>query len=308
MKAGLNTKPKTKRIGVIDTGSNTVRLAVFDCDLSDRSKFKEPIDVKAVAGLSNYVQDGIFTQRGVEKASRTLSRHIDRAENLNCDEIYVFATAVLRNASNSEQAVHAIEKRIGHKIDLLSGFDEARLGCQGAFADGDDKEGTLIDLGGGSCEVTCFGETSVFSQSLKLGCISTYSEFVNCLFPTEEECRAIRFAAQDAIRSLNCDLSKTKQLFGIGGSVRAIARLTREMKCLEKTPKHIWATDVQDAVELLESHPDLFAHAAVRAVPERLHSVVPGCLIIGELISACGVEELDIKKGGLREGYLLSKL
>lgn len=308
MKTFANIKSRPRRIAVIDTGSNTIRLAVFNCGATNSRDFQELIDVKSVAGLSNYVHDGFFSQDGIEKASRTLNRHIERAENLGCDTIFIFATAVLRNAKNSEAAVRAIEKRINHKIDLLSGFDEARLGMKGAFLQIPTEDGTLIDLGGGSCEITQFAETTVCSESLKIGCVSTYSEFVSGLFPTAEEIEKIQESASSAIKKCHCNISNSTNLYGIGGSVRAIARLTRDMKNLEKTPKHIWATDVQDVIEFLLKDANAFAHVAVRAVPDRLHSVVPGCLIIGELIKAAGVDELDIRKGGLREGYLLSKI
>ena len=299
------------RIAVIDTGSNTIRLAVFDCK---KSLFPNPyslipvIDVKNTAGLSNYVHDGIFTQAGVDKASRVLKEHLTCAENLNCDETYIFATAVLRNAKNSDEAVLDIEERVGKEVELLSGEDEAKLGLKGAFYGSDVTCGTLIDLGGGSCEITKFNDDDCVSSSLKMGCVSAYSQFVSNIFPSKKECEKIMVAINCKLEKTTFKLEKQENVYGIGGSVRAVAKFTREMKSLAKTPKHVRAEDIKDMLEFLKKDEDAFAHVAVRAVPDRIHSVVPGCIIIGEILKATGATQLDICKKGLREGYLLEKL
>ena len=288
-----------KRIAIIDTGSNTIRLAVFDCT----ETLKPLIDIKNTAGLSNYVKDGVFTEAGVDKAARVLKEHIACAENLDCDETYIFATAVLRNSKNSSDVVSDIESKINHKIDLLSGEDEAKLGLKGAFYGSDVTCGTLIDLGGGSCEITKFDKNSCDVASLKMGCVSAYSRFVSNIFPSKKECEKIMAAMNDKLK-----LEKQCNVYGIGGSVRAVAKFTREMKELPKTPKHVRAQDVQDMLDFLKKDEDAFAHVAVRAVPDRIHSVVPGCIIIGEILKAAGASQLDICKKGLREGYLLEKV
>ena len=70
------------------------------------------------------------------------------------DRIDVFATAVLRNISNSAQAIAAIEQGAGCSISLLSNADEAHLGFVGASSRGTLDDGALIDIGGGSTEIT----------------------------------------------------------------------------------------------------------------------------------------------------------
>lgn len=294
---------KNQKIGIIDAGSNTVRLAVFEVGASG---FDELLDVKKVAGLSAYVVDGAFTQAGIDKATRSLLEHIQCAKNLGCSEVKIFATAVFRNAKNSSTIVPAIEKRIGQKIDLLSGFDEARLGLKGAFAGLDVKEGTLLDLGGGSCEITTFGPRKMSTCSLPLGCVSSYAKRVSEILPTKGEYAAIKKDAEEAFSEV--DFSIKPALFGIGGSVRAIAKMTRDAKSLEKTPKHVRRSDISDIVSLLEQDRREFAHLAVKAVPDRVHSLMPGCAIIETIMDRVGAEQLDICKGGLREGYLLEMI
>ena len=323
-----------KRIAIVDTGSNTIRLAVFDCTrdaASDPSplalkfpdaalsqaldkqndsawKISPIVDIKNTAGLANYVKDGVFSQEGVEKAASVLLEHLECAKNLHCDETYIFATAVLRNAENSQEAVSSIERKVLKKIELLSGEEEASLGLYGAFYRTDVTKGMLIDLGGGSCEITKFGEGGIQMESLMMGCVSAYSQMVSGILPTKKECDKIKRAIDDRLEKTEIKLGKQANVWGIGGSVRAIAKFTREMKNLAKTPKHVRSSDIADMMEFLKKDENTFAHVAVRSVPDRIHSVVPGCIIVSEILKKTNAKQLDICKTGLREGFLLQKL
>ena len=92
---------------VIDLGSNSIRLVVYDVkDAHKRTctnkDFKSLINDKVMAGLSAYVVDGVFTQDGIDRAVSVLRGHAQRERYFDCEEMEVFATAVLRNDLNCE--------------------------------------------------------------------------------------------------------------------------------------------------------------------------------------------------------------
>ena len=125
--------------GVIDLGSNSVRLVIFDVkDGISKKKpitckdFRSIINDKVMAGLSAYVEAGEFTQEGIARAVDVLSGHLKRARYFNCVRTDIFATAVLRNCTNSRKAIRAIEEAIGAPVNLLSARDEAHLSFTGA--------------------------------------------------------------------------------------------------------------------------------------------------------------------------------
>ena len=143
---------------VVDLGSNSIRLVVYDVkDAHKRTctnkDFKSLINDKVMAGLSAYVVDGVFTQDGIDRAVSVLRGHAKRARYFDCEKMEVFATAVIRNALNCEEAVAAIEEAAELPISLLSATDEAHLGFVGAPRDRAVERGTLVDIGGGSTEV-----------------------------------------------------------------------------------------------------------------------------------------------------------
>ena len=98
--------------GVIDLGSNSVRLVVYEVKDDRRpvytnKDFRSLLNDKVMAGLAAYVREAVFTQAGVERAASVLKGHLKRARYFQCKRIDVFATAVLRNCDNSAEAVTA---------------------------------------------------------------------------------------------------------------------------------------------------------------------------------------------------------
>lgn len=301
---------------VIDLGSNTIRLVVYEVP-NDHLKtytnkdFKSLINDKVMAGLSSFVDaEGAFTHDGVLRAASVLKGHAKRARYFNCKRIDVFATAVLRNAVNSAEAVAAIEHESGVSITLLSATDEAHLGFAGATCDRTMKEGTLIDIGGGSTELTRIQDGHDFDNvSLGQGSLSSYSSFVRAILPTPEEMDAIveAFSAQLAVLP-NHEVYHTPTLYGIGGSVRAAAKMSAWISHEIVRPKTVTSNQIHEILNLCRTNPDAFAHLALKASAERIHTLVPGCLILATLMSTLGATRLDICKYGVREGYLTKRM
>lgn len=301
--------------GVIDLGSNSVRLVVYEVK-NDRQAsytnkdFRSLMNDKVMAGLSAYVKDGTFVQAGIERAASVLKGHLKRARYFRCKRIDVFATAVLRNCENSAEAVAALQEAIGMPIALLSARDEAHLGFVGATCDRAIDRGTLIDIGGGSTELTRIENGRDFANvSIPQGSLSSYAQHVAGVLPTPQETEAIAHAFWRQVRALpNADAYRASRFYGIGGSVRAAAKMHAQMHALETRPRALAPHEVASILDLLQRDPGAFAHQAIKAVPERVHTLVPGCVIAHALLTGFGAETLEICKYGLREGYLMERM
>lgn len=303
------------RIGIIDLGSNTIRLVVFDVEKDFGKKlkssgFREILNEKEVAGLSAYIDDGLFTDAAIERATDVLKDHLKSAKNVGCEEVRVFATAVLRNCVNSEEAAAATEHDSGLSIDIISGEEEAHLGFVGASIAQKLDQGILIDIGGGSTEFTHIERgRDLMNVSVPQGSVSSYADHVSLILPTPAECKAIRRAFEKRIAEYKCiQATHEGAMYGIGGSVRAVAKMLGRMNGRDKAQKRMTPEDVSRVLELLDDDPSQFAHLAVKAVPERLHSVVPGCILLRTLMRAAKAEELTLCKYGVREGYLVERV
>lgn len=301
--------------GVIDLGSNSIRLVVYEVKgdgpaACTTKSFKSLINDKVMAGLAAYVSDGVFTDAGIEKAASVLRGHAKRAGYFDCKRLDVFATAVLRNASNCREAVAAVEERSGLSIALLSAQDEAHLGFVGATWDRKVERGTLVDIGGGSTELTRIESSLDFDNaSIGQGSLSSFAQHVRAILPTPGEMDAIAEAFRKRFAGLpDPDAYRSEALYGIGGSVRAAAKMHAQATGAAVRPKTMTKQQIHAILAWCRTDPDTFAHAALKASAERVHTLVPGCIILGELFDACGAERLDVCKYGVREGYLIDRM
>lgn len=299
------------RFGVIDLGSNSVRLVVYDVKENTTSpRFRTVVDEKKMAGLAAYVVEGEFTPEGIRRAESILTSQLKTARTLRCERIDIFATAVLRNCVNSSEAVAALEQAIDYPINLLSAREEAHLGFVGATLGHPLNSGTLIDIGGGSTELTVLNATGdTDGISLPQGSVSSYAQFVSLVLPTAAECAAIEQALQTQLSDVE-DLPayRTPHLFGIGGSVRAVAKMQAQALGIGGKPPLITRQNLQNLFELFGAEPSLFAHNAVKACPDRVHTLVPGMVMVRTLMDSLNAEDLTVCKYGIREGYLVARM
>lgn len=316
--------------GIIDLGSNSVRLVVYDVKgrakqaqgkaagerdeqgIQDGGKklFRSLLDKKKVIGLAAYVVKGKLTDEGIDKAIDTMQDLIAAARNVGCDSLHVFATAVIRNCKNSKQAAKKISKAIGLDIDILSAVDEAHLGFVGATYNNPIEHGTLIDIGGGSTELTCIRDfRDTHDLSIPQGSVSSYAEFVSLILPQPHEETAILDAFEENLAKIDgLDDFRADRLYGIGGSVRAIDKLYAVAFSDDNRLKTLETYQVEALLSLLRENPSTYAHAATKAVPERMHSVTPGIIIASTLLKRLGAKSLTVCKYGVREGYLLERV
>lgn len=301
--------------GVVDLGSNTIRLVVFDVRDDHRrtytgKDFKSLVNDKVMAGLAAHVHEGTFSEDGIARAIDVLKGHLKRARYFDCKRLDVFATAVLRNCSNSAQALAAIEQGAGTGITLLSAHDEAHLGFVGATCDRAIEQGTLIDIGGGSTELTHIENGRDRDHvSIGQGSLSSYASFVRAILPTSDEMDAMAHAFEKRLAALpHPDVYRSPVLYGIGGSVRAAAKMQAQTHRLDARPKTMTANEIRAILELCRSDPDAFAHHALKASAERIHTLAPGCLIAGTLMDVLAASRLDLCRYGVREGYLVERM
>ena len=299
---------KSKRIAIVDVGSNTVRLTIFDTKVGNKStSLKKLVDIKNIAGLSSYIKDGNFTKAGLDRASRVIKDHIERAENLEVDKIYIFATAVIRNCHNKNVIAKALEKRVGTKIEILDATREATLGIYGALYSNPFDNAYFLDLGGGSCEISLKFNNKISTTSLDVGCVSAYAQFVNCIFPTKDEIKNIELHVLDKMQDMHFEKSN-QTCFAIGGSARAIAKISAGLINQQRPKKTISISDIDELLHFFENEKSNFCHLATKCTPERLHTLIPGAIILKTVMQKIGCTSFNIVKTGLREGFLLEKL
>ncbi len=207
------------RCGVVDLGSNSVRLVVYEGHTRNpMSIFNE----KAVLRLGRGMQTtGRLNEEGMAQALTVMHRYYAVARAMGADPFEVLATAAVRDADNGAAFVEALRDRMpGVPIRILSGVEEASYSADGMLCGIPAADGVLADIGGGSLEVVRLVEGARGpSQTLKLGVIRlaerSGGDPVRARAIAEEDLQSVPWLSHAA----------GSDLYLVGGAWRALARI-----------------------------------------------------------------------------------
>ncbi|GAB3121158.1 Ppx/GppA family phosphatase [Novispirillum itersonii] len=206
-----------KPIGVLDIGSNTVRLVVYDgLHRTPLALFNEKATCALGAGLES---TGRLNPDGVPMALAAIERFVHLARAMKVERLDVLATAACRDAEDGPAFLQEVERRSGIRIDLLTGEEEARRAAFGVLCSMPDADGIVCDLGGGSLEL-------VMVSGMNIGRFTTVPLGVLRL---QENSHGLRQRAQDMMedRLKSVDFlpeAKGRHLYAVGGSWRTLAQ------------------------------------------------------------------------------------
>ena len=291
------------RTGIIDIGSNSIRLVVFDGPLRfPATLFNE----KVMAGLGRDLgQGGTLDPQAVARGLEALRRFRLLVDEMGVSRIRTVATAAVRDALNGGAFLDQV-RELGFMPELLSGEQEARLSAEGVLSGNPDACGIVGDLGGGSLELVRIDDNRAHEGvSFPLGIFRT---------------GALRAKGAGAIdRHVEKLLHKAGWLgrgtglpfHMVGGSWRALARLDMHLTDYALPIVHGYAMPAEEAQRLVR----VLAHIApksLRAVeglsPSRIPALVDAAALLAALVKHLGSNALVVSAYGLREGLLYDDL
>lgn len=291
--------------GVIDLGSNTIRLTVYR--IKDHS-FKILFTQKTMAGLVGYVQDGYLKQGGIDKACEVLSNYKSIFENFEINDLNVFATASLRNIKNTDEAVSKILERTGLKVEVISGEEEAILDFEGATQNIDMNNGLLVDIGGGSTELVTYNNSNiVMPVSIPVGSLSLYTKYVEKILPKKRECKKMRKIVEKELEK-SIEQKKYPIICGVGGTVRAVLKLNNFMFSMAATNNEVTVEHLRYILETLNEKNSSSLNLILKICPDRIHTIIPGLCLLRTIASRYESETIMVSSYGVREGYLYDRV
>ena len=212
------------KYAVVDLGSNTIRLSVYNT--LPGGGFDLLFSEKEMAGLANEVSGGALSQTGIRRACDALRRFQRLLELCGVERVKVFATASLRNVRNTKEAVDAIRRETGLLMEVLSGDEEAELGYYGALRTLDLRSGAMFDIGGGSTEIVEVEKGRILrAQSLPVGSLNLFDRYVSKIWPKRRELEAITQAAGKALHAAELPKERAERVCGVGGTARAVLKI-----------------------------------------------------------------------------------
>ena len=291
---------------IIDIGSNSIRLTLYE---TEGQNFKILFREKIMAGLAGYVEDGKLSVEGIECACAGLLTFCGILQTLAIDRISVFATASLRNISNTEQALSIIRAATGYSVEIISGEDEALLGYAGAMQELHLTGGAFLDIGGASTEVVTFEDGKpVDFASFPIGSLSLYRRCVKKILPGEGSLRRLRIEISNTIDVSEGALAPRALLVGVGGTARAALKLARHYYKMSDDCRSMTAEQLDGLCAFLCGGKKEASDLILRLEAERIHTLIPGMLILQHVFRLFKAQQLVVSKYGVREGYLCQRI
>ena len=294
--------------GIVDIGSNTIRLSVYK--VHDNG-FKSMFHKKSMAGLAGYVDEtGNMSGKGIAKAVSVLGDFRKIIDSVDIKEVYLFATAALRNINNSGYAMHEIRRLTGFDIELISGEQEAEYGYIGAthhiYV---PDRGVIVDIGGGSTELVFYSAREIKkSLSIPYGSLNCHSMYVEGLLPTKTEIRKIQDVLKEELDNIEAPEDDYQIVCGIGGTIRAACKLNNDFYSMPPSNRQIEAENIKNIIKILREENRETIHKILRIVPDRIHTIIPGMTILKTITRRFNTESVLVSEYGLREGYFYRKL
>jgi len=289
-------------VAVIDIGSNSLRLVVYD---GVRRAARMLLNEKVLCGLGRGLgETGRLNPDGVELARVNLQRFVSLARAAGAARLDILATAAVRDASDGKDFAAEIERRFGVRVRVLAGAEEGRYSALGVLSAIPEAAGIAGDLGGGSVELVPVGKgragpgATLPVGPLRLAAIA------------DDEKRVRDFV--DRQLATVAWLGRTDgNFYAVGGAWRALARLHMEQS---QYPLHIIQQYTLPRAEA-EKYLDLVARQSRKSLEristisrKRLEVVPLAARVLLRLLRRTEPKELVFCAAGLREGHLFSLL
>ena len=305
---GASLRPG-RTIGVIDVGSNTARCIAFEAAASGTVRAFFETKESPRLGLGTR-PDGRLSPEAVERGITAVHRFALAVRSLGLARTIAVATSAVRDAPNGAEFVRQVERTTGIQLRVISGAEEARYAYLGVASAWELENDLVCDLGGGSLQLAEVRSGRLRnSVSVPLGVLRLSQRFLDHDPPKRREVDDLRAYVRETLQSvLDAFGGRKYRVFGVGGTVRALARAAIEFRDYPIQRVHgypLWDHDLEALAELLGEMPA----AKRRAVPgigaDRADVVLAGLVVLEELVRATGAARIVVAGTGIREGLAL---
>jgi len=300
----MKIKRRQEPVGIVDIGSNSIRLCVYD----GAARVPVPLfNEKAVCALGQGVgETGRLNPEGVVRAVAAVGRFVALSRAMEVERLDILATAAVRDAVDGPDFVGQLESLYDVEVKVLSGGQEAKAAAMGVLCGTPDADGMVADLGGGSLELVTvqkgdFGE----HVTMPLGVLRMVEA------AGDDRGKADSFIDKNLKTVKFLDQGRGRALYAVGGAWRAIARICISQTHHPLTVLDNFAIDPKEALRIL----DLIAvqsKKSMEKVPgvskKRVPNLPMAALLLDRVIRAVQPSNLVFSIYGMREGQFYKRL
>ncbi len=287
-----------KPIGIIDIGSNSIRLVMYEWPYrGERPFFNEKIQ----CGLGEDLEEtGYLCPVGIEKGLSTLRGFSTLIQATEIETLRVIGTAALRDAKDSNDFIKRVKDELDIDIDIISGEEEATYSAQGVLTFCSDAQGLVGDLGGGSLELALLSNQKVtHPHSIPTGVLRVMKH------PDPKG------FIQGHLNDLDKKALEHDNLYTVGGTWRAIGQcFLQDHNAIQTTAAGVTidSAALYDFCRQLSKSPPQKIISNYHMESRRAELLPYSSLVLAELVDYFSIQSVTIAQSSLRDGLLADML
>lgn len=293
-----------KKTAVIDLGSNSVRMVVFEKTSRYGFFICSEHKKKVRLGENAYNNNKILQENAMFKAEEALRYFKERALKEQCQKIIVVGTSALRDAPNSKDFIKRISKNIGLNIKCINGKTESFLGGLAALnLLSNIQNATTIDIGGGSTELCLIKNGKIIDCiSLDIGTVRLKE-----IFYDSKKFTALEQFIQKILKQIPKQF-QNENLIAIGGSLRAISNSIMKKNSYPIKALHNFCYSFENEKSHIEKILNAKNLLDYNIKKDRFDTIKEGCTIFLALAKKLEAKNIITSTVGVREGAFLASI
>jgi len=300
-----------KRTAIIDIGSNSGRLVIFEKTSHYGFHLICEQKSKVRIGEGAYEKDGYLQPPAIKRAFLTLKSFKHTIEKYQAHKILCVATSALRDAPNGKVFVHWIEKELNLSIKIIDGNQEATYGAIAANNLLPVHSGITVDIGGGSSDMAVIENGKIMhTYSLNLGTVRLKELFFDKGgLPIEKINKKAKKYIENELNRLP-EHFRHQTVIGIGGTARTLSKSIMKHSDHALDKLHAFTYDIEDHLDYLEAIPLTYAKSLKKfdIKKNRFDTIREGTLIFNAILAHIGAKTVMTSAVGVREGVFLEQM
>jgi exopolyphosphatase/guanosine-5'-triphosphate,3'-diphosphate pyrophosphatase len=298
-------------LAAIDIGSNSCRLKIARVVQHSLRVVHEDREVTRLG--TSVFETGLVSPDAMAATLRALKRFYRAVQQHGADQTRAVATAAMRDARNGRAFLAWVRDETGWEVEIISGLEEARLIHRGVVNNEPGTSGRclLIDVGGGSCEVSLSERKRLKETiSLPLGAVRLTEEFLKSDPPAKEEIARMKQFVSRELRKASRRVTpgEVQTVIATSGTAAALFEATRIMRKARAKDYMASARDVRRLADKLTKLKNEDRSAIPGIGPRRSEIVVAGAQVYSELLEHFTLAGFRYSDMGLRDGVLAQML
>lgn len=296
------------KIAAIDVGSNAMRMVLGQVDEALRVRTVENIRLPVRLGQDVFSR-GSLEAETLQQTEEAFLRFKHMADTFGVERMRAVATSAVREASNSDILVDRIARVSGIELEVISGEEEARLIHLAVVhaLDLKDKRAMLIDIGGGSVEITISSGRNILStDSYNMGTVRLLEKLDTNKKSQRPFAHLVREYAEAARYRIERTIGEEKIQIcaATGGNVEEIGRLAQKLFKTD-SDRFVMLAELEKLIERLSRMSYEQRIQKLKLHPDRADVILPASIVLHLIAAEAGVKRISIPSVGLKDGILL---